>query len=65
MVNKNWLLECYRRQKRVSLRSYLVGDSILSVDHQIDEDEDDEILSSQPAASMVPAELNKGTDLSI
>lgn len=65
MVNKNWLLECYRRQKRVSLRSYLVGDSILSVDHQIDEDEDDEILSSQPAVSMVPAEMNKGTDLSI
>lgn len=40
-------MECYKQKRRVPLRNYLVGQSIVSVDHQFDE-EDDEILSSQP-----------------
>lgn len=35
-------------KKRVSLGNYLVGESIVSVDHQMDS-EDEEIVSSQAA----------------
>lgn len=59
MVNKNWLLDCHKFQKRMPLRHYLVGDSIVSVDHQVD-DEDDEILSSQPVTEMDTRDSNKG-----
>lgn len=46
VVNRHWLLECYKLQRRIPLRNYLVGESIAPVE----EDEDDEILSSQPVA---------------
>lgn len=64
VVNKNWLLECHERQRRVSLQKYLVGDSIVSMYHQSQsqsqfEDEDEETLSLQPLHS-VPAESPKG-----
>lgn len=60
MVNRNWLMECYQQKRRVPLRNYLVGDSIVSVDHQFD-DEDEEILCSQPQ-DHAPAESSKGQD---
>lgn len=44
VVNKNWLLDCYKARKRIALRNYLVGDSIAPVD---DIDDDDEVLCSQ------------------
>lgn len=40
-------MECYKQQRRVPLRNHLVGQSIVSIDHQMD-DEDEEILCSQP-----------------
>ena len=45
VVNKNWLLDCYKAKKRLALRNYLVGDSIAPVDDI--EDDDDEVLCSQ------------------
>lgn len=62
MVNKNWLLDCYKLKKRLSLRNYLVGDSIAPID---DIDEDDEVLCSQSV--MLPETArdsikNKGND---
>ncbi|XP_055297166.1 DNA topoisomerase 2-binding protein 1-A [Sitodiplosis mosellana] len=44
VVNKNWLLDCYKSKKRMALRNYLVGDSIAPVD---DIDDDEEVLCSQ------------------
>lgn len=54
VVNRNWLMECYKQKRRVPLRNYLVGQSIVSVEHQFD-DEDEEVLSSQPQCP-TPAE---------
>lgn len=58
-------MECYKQKRRVPLRHYLVGDSIVSIDHQFD-DEDEEILCSQPQ-NPTPAdsrpESSKGLDI--
>lgn len=46
VVNREWLLECYRRKIRIPFKNYLVGDSIQPVD-DIDEPDmitEDEIL---------------------
>lgn len=32
VVTCEWLLECYKRETRVSMQDYLVGDSILPID---------------------------------
>lgn len=58
VVKNTWLLECYEKKRRVPLRNHLVGQSIVSVDHQF-EDEDEEILCSQPH-NPIPAEMSKG-----
>lgn len=59
VVNSYWLMACYEQHRRVPLRNYLVGDSIVSIDHQFNE-EDEEIFSSQPYHP-APAESSKGT----
>lgn len=45
VVNRHWLMDCHKRQKRLSLKNYLVGDSIVPVD---DVSDDEEIFNSQP-----------------
>lgn len=60
MVNKNWLLDCHKAQRRIPLRNYLVGDSIVAVDHQMEDEEDDEVLSSQVPSDMGATDSNKG-----
>lgn len=58
-------MECYKQKRRVPLRNYLVGDSIVSIDHQFD-DEDEEILCSQPqhpTPQDARAESSKGSDI--
>lgn len=48
VVNRNWIMECYTRQRRVPMKEFLVGDSIGPVD---DIDEDEEVVSSQFATN--------------
>lgn len=50
IVNKDWLLDCYKQARRLSLKNYLVGDSILPMD---DIEEYDEIFNSQPLANEI------------
>lgn len=40
VVTCEWLLACYRRQKRIPFKKYLVGDSISPVDDVVDSDEE-------------------------
>lgn len=42
VVTREWLLECYSRQKRVPFKKYLVGDSISPVDDVEESDEEQE-----------------------
>lgn len=35
VVTHEWLLECYKQEGRVSLKDYLVGDSILPIDDEV------------------------------
>lgn len=51
-MNRDWLLDCYEREKRLPMKNYLVGDSIVPMD---DVSDDEEIFSSQPVSEEVNA----------
>lgn len=55
-MSRDWLLECYRRQKRVQIKDYLVGASIAPLD---DIDDDDEIISSQAINEGIENNINE------
>lgn len=41
-------MDCYKHQKRVPMKPYLVGDAVAPVD-DVDNNDDEEIVSSQSA----------------
>lgn len=43
-MNRDWLIDCHKFRKRLPLKNYLVGDSIVPINDVWD---DDEILNSQ------------------
>lgn len=51
-MNRDWLLDCYEREKRLPMKNYLVGDSIVPMD---DVSDDEEIFCSQPVSEEVNA----------
>lgn len=51
VVNRHWLMDCHKYQRRLPLKNYLVGDSIAPI-NDVSED-DDEILNSQQVDEQV------------